>query len=318
MNEMSLLSDAGAATAPEKDHLILAVDDDRIMLMVLTQMLEDMGYEYLTASNGKEACDIVDRERGRIDTILLDREMPIMNGIEVVTHLKEDPQLKKIPIIMQTGSDKPEQIKQGIDLGVFYYMTKPYDESLLRSVLDSALRERTQQKALRSEMAKHKTGFSLIQSCDLELRTLEEAENLASFLANGFPDPERVVNGLGQLLINAVEHGNLGITYEEKTDLVGLRGWREEIEKRLALPEYQDKRVRVEFRRAGDEVSATISDQGFGFDWRQYLDLDPARAMDNHGRGIAQANMHAFDRLEFNDAGNRVTAVITLADDLDW
>lgn len=318
MNELSVLPDPGTAEKSEETPLILAVDDDRIMLMILTQMLEDQGYDYLTAANGKEACEVVERERGRIDAILLDREMPLMDGIGVVKHLKEDPQLKKIPIIMQTGSDKPEQIKEGIDLGVFYYMTKPYDESLLRSVLESALRENAQKKSLSSEMAKHKIGFSLIQSCELELRTLEEAEDLAAFLANCFPDPERVVNGLGQLLINAVEHGNLGITYEEKTELVGLRAWRAEIEKRLELPEYQDKCVEVEFRRVGDEVSATIRDQGAGFDWQQFMDLDPSRAMDNHGRGIAQANMHSFDRLDYNDEGNQVTAVINLTDDLDW
>lgn len=318
MNEMSPVPGQETTESVGENHLILAVDDDRIMLMVLTQMLEAQGYDYLTAANGKEACEIIERERSRIDAILLDREMPLMTGIEVVKHLKEDSQLKKIPIIMQTGSDKPEQIKEGIDLGVFYYMTKPYEASLLHSVLESALRENDQQKSMRAEMARHKTGFNLIQSCDLELRTLEEAENLASFLANGFPDPERVVNGLGQLLINAVEHGNLGISYEEKTDLVKIRSWREEIEKRLAWPENVGRQVKVTFRRSGDEVSVTIRDQGDGFDWRQYLDLDPARAMDNHGRGIAQANMHSFDRLDYNDVGNQVIAVVSLADGLDW
>jgi len=318
MNRVNPISSRDVFVGRDTQAQVLAVDDDRVMLMVLTQLLEGLGHKCLTAANGKEACEIILHDKDTIDAILLDREMPEMDGLQVVEWLKRNPELKRIPVIMQTGSDKPEQIKEGIDAGVFYYLTKPYDESVLESVLASAFRETLQQKLLRSEMQRHKTSFSLMTAGSFTLQSLEEAENLACFLANCFPDADRVVNGLGELLINAVEHGNLAITYEEKTDLIKRKAWRDEVIRRLAMPEFAYRRVTVEFRRGETEVTAVIRDEGNGFDWRSFLNVDPSRAMDNHGRGIAQANLHSFDRLDYNNIGNEVTAVVSLEEELDW
>ena len=61
-----------------------------------------------------------------------------------------------------------------------------------------------------------------------------------------------------------------------------------------------------------------IIDTGKGFQWRKYMEIDPARAQDNHGRGIAQANAVSFDQLEYNDIGNEVTAFVSNEAELDW
>ena len=99
----------------------LAVDDDRTMRMILQTQLEDLGHDVLTANDGNAAWEVMLQERDRLDVVLLDREMPEMNGLEVVAKMKKDPVLSNIPVIMQTGSDSPEQIREGIDAGVFYY-----------------------------------------------------------------------------------------------------------------------------------------------------------------------------------------------------
>lgn len=304
--------------SPQRKSLILAVDDDRIMRMALVNMLEELGYETLEAVNGQAALDIILKQYESLDAVLLDREMPVMDGMTLVKNMKENRDLRSIPIIMQTGSDKPEQIKQGIDAGVFYYLTKPVDQDILKSVLSAAVRETEQHRLLSTELRKHKTSFTLMENCKFNVRTLPEAEQLASFLVNCFPDPDRTISGLAELLINAVEHGNLGITYDEKSKLIDDGTWRDEIIRRGELPENKNKVVEVRFARKLKGCFVSIKDEGKGFDWKNFLQVDPARSNDNHGRGIAQANMMSFDKLTYNEAGNEVTAYVGNEQTLEW
>jgi anti-sigma regulatory factor (Ser/Thr protein kinase) len=141
-------------------------------------------------------------------------------------------------------------------------------------------------------------------------RTLEEARSLAALLANACVDPNLVVLGLTELMINAVEHGNLGIGYEEKSRLNALGKWESEIIYRLNQPEYMHKQVTVEFERRENSIIFAILDQGPGFEWRNYLEISPERALDSHGRGIAMANLISFDSIEFRGNGNEVCVTV--------
>jgi anti-sigma regulatory factor (Ser/Thr protein kinase) len=145
-----------------------------------------------------------------------------------------------------------------------------------------------------------------------EIRTLLEAKALATALAAAYPDPERVVIGLTELLVNAVEHGNLGISFHEKAELLDRGAWQEEIERRLGLPELAGRRVRVTLVRADGEITATIRDEGDGFDWRPYLDPDPERVLDANGHGIAIARGVCFDDVAYQGKGNVVVATVRL------
>lgn len=307
-----------AISETEKNKIrALVVDDDRVMRMLMSGHLEDLGCIVTEAKNGKEAVSML--EGGDVaDFVLLDREMPEMTGIKVLEHMKSTPKLRRIPTIMVTGSTSPEQIKQGIDAGAFYYLTKPIDESVLVSVVTAAIRDVQQRKILSNELKKHKASFNLLHSCTFYLRSLDEAESLSAFLANCFPDTDRVLPGLAELIINAVEHGNLAITYDEKSELVAAGKWREEIVRRLELPEYKERKVEVNFQRNDNELSVCIEDMGEGFNWKKYLDIDPSRATDNHGRGIAQARAISFDEVIFNSKGNKVTAIIKNEEAIQW
>lgn len=145
-----------------------------------------------------------------------------------------------------------------------------------------------------------------------EIRTMQEAADLASTLAAAHPDPDRVLVGLTELLVNAVEHGNLGITYREKADLLESGGLELEIARRLALPELSERRVRITFRRDDGCMSTSIEDEGEGFDWRPFLEVDPERALDPNGHGIAIACGVSFDEVTYHGRGNLVVAVIKL------
>lgn len=299
--------------------LVLIVEDDRSMLIMLETRLLKKGYRVITAVDGRSAREQIEKHHKEIDVVLLDRVMPDIDGLEIVEWIDTRPDIFKMPIVMQTGSDQPEQVKEGIDAGVFYYLTKPIQESILNSVLNSAVKESKRSKLLRQELEKHKLSFSLIYNARFYLRNIDEAENLACFIANSFPDSEKVVSGIAELLINAIEHGKCKITYEEKSKLVEKDQWRDEVRRRCNLKENIHKVIEVIFQRQNDRYSIRIDDRGDGFPWKKYLKVDPSRAMDNHGRGIARANT-LFDRLIYNKVGNIVIAVIdpSLREHFEW
>ena len=148
--------------------------------------------------------------------------------------------------------------------------------------------------------------MTLLRHGRFELQTLTEARNLAELLAYAFPDPSRTQLGLTELLVNGVEHGNLDISYAEKSSLLEAGRLDVEIARRLALQENLQKRVWVSMDRKETEVEVEIVDDGKGFDWRRYLALDGERSDDSHGRGIAMSRRISFDRLEYRNSGNHV------------
>lgn len=297
---------------------ILAVEDDLLSMTFLEKQIDALGHRIHKASNGHEALAALAAHPGHIDVVLMDREMPVMDGLEAVKRIKQNPALRNIPIIMVTSADSLPEMREGLDAGVFYYLTKPVKDDMLRSVLSAAVREAQQSRTLAEELGRHKTSFNLIDTCKFRYQTLAEAESLAAFIANCFPDPERVLGGLGELLINAIEHGNLDIGYDRKTELVALGTWRAEVDRRQALPEHNQKFATATIARKEDGIYVIIEDEGTGFDWKKYLRIDPARAGDNHGRGIAQARAISFDRMNYNEAGNKVVVCAGHDKRLEW
>ncbi|HEU4685386.1 MAG TPA: ATP-binding protein [Nitrospira sp.] len=170
------------------------------------------------------------------------------------------------------------------------------------------------QVANRAEAAAHDLlgSLHLLREVRFAFRTPEEASQLTTFLAAMCPDSARAAVGIGELLLNAVEHGNLEIGYEEKTRLVLANQLEREVARRLLLPKYAARYAAVRVERMPNEVILTITDQGPGFDWRPYLEFGPERMLDSHGRGIATALLTSFSRLEYRQNGSEVTAVVRL------
>lgn len=145
-----------------------------------------------------------------------------------------------------------------------------------------------------------------------QFKTLNEAYSVANFLSTACPNPRLVIVGLSEMFINGIEHGNLGITYEEKTKLQEEDNWIPEIERRLKLPENLHKFVEVEFKKTPSEIRIKVTDQGNGFDWRKFKKLDHEHRYHVHGRGIPLAQSLVFENLQFSEKGNEVTCVIPL------
>lgn len=149
-------------------------------------------------------------------------------------------------------------------------------------------------------------GFSLIDTCKFKIRSIEQAAALSRFTAAMFRDPARLEPGLYALMLNAVEHGCLGIGHDLKARLLEGGTWQDEVQRRQSLPENREKTVEIVIARRPEGVFIVITDPGPGFDWKSWISIDPARARDAHGRGIARARGVSFDSLAYNAAGNQV------------
>jgi len=117
---------------------------------------------------------------------------------------------------------------------------------------------------------------------------------------------------LTELFVNGVEHGNLNLSYAEKSALLKSGALGHEIARRLAFLDYAQKRVRVSLDRTETALRMSIADDGKGFGWSQYLDLDVTRSADAQGRGIALAKAISFDKLDFRGCGLQVVVSVSL------
>ena len=289
------------------DDTILIVDDDPTTLLLITAILGKEPYRLLSANDGAEAQSIIQRQGKSITAIVLDWEMPKMNGIELLRWLKDQPEYEHTPVIMQTARDSAENIREGINAGAYYYLTKPVDKGVLVSIVRAAVTDYRSREALLQNVRENENPFGLLIDGTFHFRTLSEGEFLAVRIANASRESEKVLV-ISELITNAIEHGNLGITYDEKTACVADGRWLDEVGRRLAMPEYANKYVRLHVEKQLSKLKITIEDQGKGFDYTKYLDFDEARVFDNHGRGIA---MTAF-ALDVRYLGNGNTVVVTI------
>ena len=291
---------------------VLVVDDDPVNLLVVIEHFKDIEqtYDIETAENGEAALAILNADSARFDLVLLDRMMPGISGMQVLSEMKQHPQLNKIPVILQTACATEEEILEGMMAGAHYYLTKPFDDDMFHSVVTTATRDRMQYRQLVHELAQQKCSMTMLESGRFRLRTLHESTALAVQLAGMCRYSEKALLGISELLTNAIEHGNLGIGYQEKTELNQADMWLPEVERRLTLAEYRDKSVSIEFLRREHQVELIISDEGKGFEWEKFINLSTKRATDNHGRGIAMARMLSFREMQYLGGGNRVRVVI--------
>lgn len=113
---------------------ILSVDDSKTVRIIVRKALRDFDCAVLEASNGIEGLSVARCEK--LDLILLDVTMPVMDGLEMLSKLKEDPILKVIPVIMLTAEGGQDAIMRIAKMGVRDYIVKPFTEgSLVEKIL---------------------------------------------------------------------------------------------------------------------------------------------------------------------------------------
>lgn len=286
---------------------VLLVEDDDHVRWVIEEMLLKMGHHPSPVDSASQALTLLQSHpQHPFDCVILDRNMPGLSGIDMLKALRKNPLLAELPVVMLTGSTTAEAMAEGLANGAQLYLAKPASYDILRAALNSIREQALQREQLISALSTTRQGLLMAESMEFQFRTPSQATQLAALLANLANDPEESVIGLSELLINAVEHGNLGIGYDEKSRLLENESLHAEIERRLADPVLGAKVARVRVSKAKNRFCLTIEDQGNGFDWQPYLDFSQERAFDLHGRGIAMANHSGLLNLTYLGQGNVV------------
>ncbi|WP_294963557.1 response regulator [Sulfurimonas sp.] len=133
-------------------YTIHIVDDSPLVITSLENILKPKKYIINSSSNGKEALEAISHKKP--DLIILDIEMPVMNGYETIQKLKENKKTKNIPVIFLTALSKPDIIKKIFNLGASDYITKPFVVEEMLSRIEKEIKNIMLQTLLKEKMSK--------------------------------------------------------------------------------------------------------------------------------------------------------------------
>lgn len=288
------------------DIKILIVDDDEINRECAEMNLERyIGYNnYSSADDGTTALQYLEKNPD-VNVIFLDRMMNKLNGVPMLLKMKENPDYKDIIVIFQTGDVGSAEKQECIDAGSLYMLQKPYSDTDQGTMLNAAVslvraKLRIKEK-INSGSENGNTNFTF--------KTIEEAETIAAQLAAHFPNPLDVAEAIYELLVNAVEHGNLGIGYYNKNNKLKNGSYFEEINSKLSSSENNTKVVTVSIEKNGQSLKLLIKDMGAGFISGDFSDFGTEKMREPNGRGIYKAKK-VFDKIEYINGGNEVICTL--------
>jgi DNA-binding response OmpR family regulator len=285
---------------------IMLVEDEEINLRLMEGMLGHLGHRLILARNGREA--IKKFNKFLPDIVILDILMPRISGIEVLKEIRS--RNTGTIVIMVTASNKEEHAIESLRLGANNYLKKPvhYDDLVpLIHKYNSTIQKRSMEKLVLSKMVSRK--FLMEIENDLQI-----IPKIAQYLANETStlfDKDEIVSvniALLELLVNAFEHGNLGISYADKSKAISEKRLDRLYEERLADPAYSRRKIIIDFTLEKDACEWIITDEGDGFQSEEYTTLNEDNRENEHGRGIFISNFH-LDELQYIGKGNKVRAL---------
>ena len=134
-----LAADGDAAAAKAKGrHRVLVTDDEPITRMLVKLLLEREQFEVLEAANGRDAVEIAIRERP--DLLMIDLNMPEMDGYEAIARVRREMALAMMPILVLTSEEGPGVERRVLELGADDYIIKPFDPEVLLSRVNAVFR----------------------------------------------------------------------------------------------------------------------------------------------------------------------------------
>ncbi len=293
-------------TAPVK---LLLIDDEQLVRDELGGILRDEGYDVITGSDGQEGLALFRSEHP--DMVITDIRMPKLDGLSVAITIKNE--APQVPITVVTGHGTESMAIEALRAGVTDFLKKPVRLEDLSGAL--ARMETTRQLGTPQEQRGMPASVEVVEQI-WKYRLNNELEVIPEFVegllgqvaANMAPQSITELNiALRELIVNAMEHGNLGISFEDKSQALEEGTLDELLRLRADQPEYDGRQVTITASRLKKVVYIQIADMGGGFDWHEFADsTDPKHLLSSHGRGVLLARM-SVDALSYNDKGNQVT-----------
>lgn len=119
------------------DKTLLLIEDDPFMQELLALYLSEAGWQADVIENGQQAWEWLQAHPQTYQMILLDRDLPGIHGLELLTRIKQHPKLKYIPVILETAEDAYEAVLEGLQAGADYYLPKPINSTQLLEIIES-------------------------------------------------------------------------------------------------------------------------------------------------------------------------------------
>mgnify|MGYP004703775039 CR=1 FL=1 len=110
---------------------LIAADDSRLVRGIIEKTVASIGYQTMPADNGREALNILETDGQDIKLVLLDWNMPVLNGIDVIKSMRGDERFKSIPVLMVSTETEDDKIKEALSAGAQGYLAKPFTPNQL-------------------------------------------------------------------------------------------------------------------------------------------------------------------------------------------
>jgi len=262
---------------------------------VFLNALMDFNISTIVVKNSAHAMQVLSEEHYLVHFILIDKNLITKEPL-FISQLRMHHQHRHIAVAVYNSDPKDNDPVEGFMI---------HSPEALETLLPSLTLYAEKTKSMKSDLGQ------IIQGT-FHFKTLPQGALLAQYLAQQFPDPNQSLVGITELFINGVEHGNLDISYEDKSALLASGRWTEEVEMRLAQDAHKDKYVSVFFTKTAEYIELIVEDCGAGFEWADFETIDPKRLLASHGRGIMMAKSVSFSHLAYEGHGNRVRARVDL------
>lgn len=277
----------------------------------LGEQMARLGFTISLKDEDENAIRSLRAQKSEIDAVVLDWRQQSVKNAEFARSLASLCYELELPVLVLACADAAETIALAKEAGLANCLTAPCPLNELKTNLINL----TSGMASPLESAPEldlpiADAFSLLQSCKFQFRTPEDVELLVPLLSRMFPDPDRSIAGIADLMMNAIEHGNLEIGHERKSEWIARGVYQNEFLKRLHTPPYSTRWGEVIINRRADGVLIIIMDQGCGFCWQNFVELEQPAVVEANGHGIARATKVSFDEVRFNHQGNQVTAFV--------
>ena len=285
---------------------ILVVEDEPALLSVVCRHFRAAGYDPIEAGDGEQAISLY--RAMSPDLVVTDMQLPGMSGLELLREVKKGP-IQPIVMIM-TGFGNEEMVLDALRGGATNYFKKPFDMKELLDSVRSVLRFRTDPDIIRlyAPSVVSESREYAFRTSDSDISTV-----IAQIVMNLplISDGTTLMNlriGVQEMVSNAVEHGNLGISYEEKSRSLSEGTYGDLIDARLSDPTNAEKLIHVASHLSPDEFRLSVEDEGDGFDWHSVPDPSTEALYMFNGRGIFMTKIH-YDEVNYNEKGNKVTII---------
>jgi sigma-B regulation protein RsbU (phosphoserine phosphatase) len=283
---------------------VLIADDQDALRALLSRQLSQEGFEPIEAKDGEKAIELYKALKPPV--VVSDVIMPRMDGLTLLKEIKKID--SQAAVILMTGHGNEEVVLKALQGGATNFFKKPFNvkelireirkvsryrvDALYSSLFSPYLIEETKSFSLATGDPQY---YPIINQITLQLPSLLEESEILNLKI-----------GIEEMITNAIEHGNLGISFIEKNAAIARGRWGDLLSERLKEDDNAEKAVRISSSITTDCFRISVRDEGKGFDWRNLPEVLPENLFTFSGRGIFLTKIY-YDEVNYNDAGNEVT-----------